>query len=621
MPKPIDVYLLAGQSNMEGYGFTNDLPEVLQQPHASVRLWWATALPEEDPGDTDPQHPPYQRWVPLAPGSGTTVGAQSRFGPELSFLHTLAAQQDTPIAAIKAAWGGTSLFQHWRPADQTDAGTLTNQTLIRSRSAMDALRQDGWQPRMRGVFWAQGESDTDRANPTPERHADRLRTLIQRVREELGDGVPVPWVLARMNPTPNADRIHVDLMRQATTAVADADPAAAWLDIDDLPFIEDGIHLGSAAQLTLGDRAAAAMLNLPAPPEPASQPTAKPDPSPEEEPPQAQQSDAPQGSDAHSTQSDASAPTTDPAPRSPNAEPEAEAQATPAAHTNEGAPKAADSNKPAPKTTGRAIALMNQKGGVGKTTTCVNLAAALAEPYGGSHKVLLIDLDPQAHLTLSLGIDPDALEVTAYDLLAEPSVTAEQVAVTPEAWPNLTVIPAETNLAGVEPELAEQVRTGLAQTILRNKCKPLVDTHDVVLIDCPPALNLLTINALTLATEVLVPMQAHFLALQGLTKLLETVSMVRQGINPSLQVAGVVLCMHEAHTLLAGEVIGELEGFFEAARGTDQPWANAQVYQPPVRRNIKLAEAPSFGQPVLGYAPDSNGAKDYRKLARSLAGG
>jgi len=169
---------------------------------------------------------------------------------------------------------------------------------------------------------------------------------------------------------------------------------------------------------------------------------------------------------------------------------------------------------------------------------------------------------------------------------------------------NLAVLPAETNLAGIESELSEMVATGLAQTLLRNKTADLCSQFDYVLLDCPPSLGLLTINALTMANEIIVPMQAH----------------LRGGINPDLAVSGVVLCMHEANTILANDVISEVEGFFEAARGTDQPWADAQVYHPPVRRNIKLAEAPSFGQSVIAYAPDSNGAKDYLAVAKSIAG-
>ncbi|MEM9416477.1 MAG: AAA family ATPase [Planctomycetota bacterium] len=264
----------------------------------------------------------------------------------------------------------------------------------------------------------------------------------------------------------------------------------------------------------------------------------------------------------------------------------------------------------------RQIALINQKGGVGKTTTTVNLGAALV---ASGLRVLMVDLDPQAHLTLSLGIDPEELDLSIYELMTDSAVTASEVVRMVEGCPNLGVLPAVTNLAGVESEMAEMIATGLAQTVLRNKTADLVKQFDYVLLDCPPALGLLTINGLTAAKEIIVPMQAHFLALQGMGKLFETINMIRQGINPSLTVAGVVLCMHEANTILASDVVADVEGFFESARGTALPWADAEVYQPPIRRNIKLAEAPSFGQSVLTYAPDSNGAKDYAKLARSVA--
>jgi chromosome partitioning protein len=303
---------------------------------------------------------------------------------------------------------------------------------------------------------------------------------------------------------------------------------------------------------------------------------------------------------------------------------------TPAASTGESLPKPEAVKPPQSKIKNqkpkmlsrppstRILALMNQKGGVGKTTTAVNVGAALANL---GLRVLCIDLDPQAHLTLSLGIEPDQIEKSNYELLTDPDTTAmEVVRYTARDDRNLAVLPAETNLAGVESELSDLVRTGLAQTILRNKCRDLIKEFDYVLIDCPPSLGLLTINALTMASQIVVPMQAHFLALQGMTKLFETIGMVRQGINPNLTVAGVVLCMHEGNTLLATEVINELEGFFEKARGTELPWADGRVFTPPIRRNIKLAEAPSFGQSVHAYAPDSNGAKDYVELARSIAG-
>ena len=262
----------------------------------------------------------------------------------------------------------------------------------------------------------------------------------------------------------------------------------------------------------------------------------------------------------------------------------------------------------------RIIAMMNQKGGVGKTTTCVNLGAALARQ---GHKVLLIDLDPQAHLTLHVGIDPETLDSSLYDLLTDPQVSALSIA--HEASDRLGVLPAEVNLAGVESELADKVISGVAQTVLREKCAEFCSHFDFVLMDCPPSLGLLTINALTMAHEVIVPMQAHFLALQGLSKLLETVNHVRKGINPQLKVSGVVICMHESNTILAGEVVKDLKQFFAAGRGSDVPWREAVLYQPPIRRNIKLAESPSFGQSIFDYADDCKGAQDYAKLARSVA--
>ncbi|MEM1445253.1 MAG: ParA family protein [Planctomycetota bacterium] len=308
----------------------------------------------------------------------------------------------------------------------------------------------------------------------------------------------------------------------------------------------------------------------------------------------------------------------------PQTPPTADIDFTPATETSESADTPQPQTPPAPRlpkpATPRVIALMNQKGGVGKTTTTVSVGAALAE---GGHSVLLIDLDPQAHLTLSLGFDPAEMtaagDKTIYNLIADENVAAMEVVRQVEGYDNLAVLPAETNLAGVESELADLVRTGLAQSILRNKCRDLFSQFDTILIDCPPSLGLLTINALTAATEIIVPMQAHFLPLQGMGQLFETVRMVRMGINPQLKVSGVVLCMHEANTILAADVIRDVEGFFESARGSDAPWADAVLYHPPIRRNIKLAEAPSFGTPVHRYAPDSNGAADYRKLATSIA--
>ena len=281
----------------------------------------------------------------------------------------------------------------------------------------------------------------------------------------------------------------------------------------------------------------------------------------------------------------------------------------------------------------RIIAMINQKGGVGKTTSTVNLGAGLA--YLG-YRVLLIDLDPQAHMTLHLGIDPAALERSNYDLLTDDDVPA--IDVVQRVTDNLFVLPAEVNLAGAETEMAPKLVTGRAQRVLKDKLavlmkpgsSPQLETRnsepetspsrpfDYILLDCPPSLGLLTINALTFAREVFVPMQAHFLALQGLSKLLETVGHIRGGFNTDLEVTGVILCMHEKQTLLAAEVAADLNGFLEGSRDQDVPWRHATVLTPSIRRNIKLAESPSFGTTIFEYAPDSNGAEDYRKLAMSV---
>lgn len=262
--------------------------------------------------------------------------------------------------------------------------------------------------------------------------------------------------------------------------------------------------------------------------------------------------------------------------------------------------------------TTRVLALMNQKGGVGKTTTTVNLAAALARQ---GLRTLLIDLDPQAHATLHLGIDPGALDASAYDVLHEPEGEVHRALLASRE--NLWVLPAETDLAAVENDLRDAPDRNQR---LSRAIGALEGRFDYVLLDCPPSLGLLTISALTAAGSVVIPMQAHFLALQGVSKLLETVQLVRQSLNSRLTVEGVVLCMHEMQTTLAQEVVADLAAFFEAARGTDVPWAGARLLRPAIRRNIKLAECPSFGQTIFEYAPSAAGALDYERLARDLLG-
>jgi chromosome partitioning protein len=257
----------------------------------------------------------------------------------------------------------------------------------------------------------------------------------------------------------------------------------------------------------------------------------------------------------------------------------------------------------------RTIAFMNQKGGVGKTTTVVSLAAALAER---GRSTLVIDLDPQAHATLSLGVEPDASSTSIYDVLLDPETMASGPV---EARERLDVLPAITDLAAAEVELAPEPdrHTRLARAVAR-----LAGRYEFVLIDCPPSLGLLTLNGLAAAREVVVPMQAHFLALQGVGKLLETVGLVGRGVNPDLRVTGVVLCMHDDNTRHAREVVTDLEAFFEDSRGLDVPWRDARVYHPAVRRNIKVAEAPSFGQTVFEYARWCKGARDYERIADAM---
>ncbi len=255
----------------------------------------------------------------------------------------------------------------------------------------------------------------------------------------------------------------------------------------------------------------------------------------------------------------------------------------------------------------RRIAILNQKGGVGKTTTTVNLAAALAR---AGKRVGVIDLDPQAHATTHLGGEPDGRSPSIYDtLVAGRPVTEVKRAVSDNLW----MLPSDINLAAAEVELAGVVGR---EVILREALAlDSADNSDYLLMDCGPSLGVLTLNALCAADEVFIPLQPHFFALHGFSKLLETTALVARQINPSLKVTGVVVCLYDASTKLAQEVVSDLKAFLERGRGANVPWAKAEVFATKIRRNIKLAECPSFGQSIFEYAPHCPGAVDYAALA------
>lgn len=248
---------------------------------------------------------------------------------------------------------------------------------------------------------------------------------------------------------------------------------------------------------------------------------------------------------------------------------------------------------------GRIIAIANQKGGVGKTTTAINLSACLAEV---GKKVLTIDLDPQGNTTSGLGVEKDNLENTVYELMIGECTIRESMRKT--EIEHLSLIPSDINLAGAEIEL---LGINEKEYILKNEVDYIQDDFDFVIIDCPPSLNMLTINAMTTANTVLVPIQCEYYALEGLSQLIHTINLVQQRLNPNLHMEGVVFTMYDARTNLSLQVVENVKNNL-----------NTTIYKTIIPRNIRLAEAPSYGLPINLYDTKSAGAESYRLLAKEV---
>ncbi len=248
---------------------------------------------------------------------------------------------------------------------------------------------------------------------------------------------------------------------------------------------------------------------------------------------------------------------------------------------------------------GRVIAIANQKGGVGKTTTSINLSAALAEK---GKKVLVIDTDPQGNTTSGFGIEKNELENTIYELLlGECSV---QDCVIKDAYEGVAVIPSNVNLAAVEIELID---TDRREFILKKEIDWVRDDYDYVIIDCPPSLSMLTVNAMTAADSVLVPIQCEYYALEGLSQLIHTVNLVKERLNPELDMEGVVFTMYDARTNLSMQVVENVKSVLKQ-----------KIFDTVIPRNVRLAEAPSYGMPINKYDPKSAGAESYAALAEEV---
>lgn len=248
---------------------------------------------------------------------------------------------------------------------------------------------------------------------------------------------------------------------------------------------------------------------------------------------------------------------------------------------------------------GQVVAIINQKGGVGKSTTAINLAACLGDL---GKRVLVVDFDPQGNATSGFGVDKDALEADVYDSLMNDVALADVVVDSPVE--GVQVAPATIQLAGAEIEL---VSVMARESVLRYVLDPVRDSYDYIFVDCPPSLGLLTVNALVAADSLLIPIQCEFYALEGLSKLLESMRMVKGRLNPGLGIFGVVMTMFDARTTLSRQVVEEVRDYF-----------GDQVFKTVIPRNVKLSEAPSHGLPINRYAPSSKGAQAYGELAQEV---
>ncbi|MCF6157925.1 MAG: ParA family protein [wastewater metagenome] len=247
----------------------------------------------------------------------------------------------------------------------------------------------------------------------------------------------------------------------------------------------------------------------------------------------------------------------------------------------------------------RSIALLNQKGGVGKTTTTVNLGACLAKL---GKKVLIVDVDPQANLSVHFGVDIYNLKYSIYNLIKGECKPSEVILRT---YSNgLDIIPSDIDLSGAEIELVGVVGR---ETVLKEYLEDALVQYDYALFDCPPSLGLLTLNVLTLVREIFIPVQTEFFALRGVSKLLNTFEIVRKRLNNNLQITGIILCMYISRTRLSKEVVGKVKEHFEG-----------RVFNTIIRKNVKLSESPSHGKPIISYAPESYGSEDYMSLAREV---